>query len=210
MRNFLIASAATAGITLTTACATAEQTFEGANAGMYNLEKNHASLLWRVSHSGLSQYTVAFTDFDATINFNPENPVASSVTATINPLGIETNYPDAEGREDWHKKLAGEQYFNAAEFPEITFASTGIEQTGEFTGLLTGDLTFLGVTQPVTLDVTYNGTGNAPWFGPRDLIGFSATGTLTRSDFGLTTLVPNIGDEVEIIIEAEFLEAPGE
>lgn len=209
MRNLFASIAAVSAAIVLPACATAQQTFEEAAAGTYELEKTHASLLWKVSHNGLSGYTVAFTDFDATIEFNPENPVESTVTASINPAALQTNYPDAEKREDWHKKLAGPQIFNADEFPKITFTSTGIEQTGEFTGLVTGDLTFLGVTKPVTLDVEYNGTGNAPWFGPRDLIGFSATGTITRSEFGLEAYLPNIGDEVEIMIEAEFLEAPG-
>ncbi|MEL7129851.1 MAG: YceI family protein [Pseudomonadota bacterium] len=187
-------------------CATAgEQSFTEANSGTYELEKSHAFLTWRVSHNGLSKYTARFTDFDATIAFDPENPVASSVTATVNPMSIETNHPT---NENWNTTLAtDDKWLNGDEFPEITFQSTGVEQTGEFTGIITGDLTLLGVTKSIQLDATYNGTGNAPWYGTRDLIGFSATGTLKRSDFGMVALLPNIGDEVEIIIEAEFLEA---
>ena len=71
---------------------------------------------------------------------------------------------------------------------------------------MTGDLTFLGVTRPVTLDVTYNGVARMPWAPDQDKIGFSATTTLKRSDFGMGAYIPNIGDEVEVIIEAEFAE----
>lgn len=187
-------------------CATAgEQSFAEANSGTYELEKSHAFLTWRISHNGLSKYTARFTDFDATIEFDPENPVASSVSASINPLSVETDHPTK--RESWNNQLAtDDKFFNGDEFPAITFQSTGVEQTGEFTGIITGDLTLLGVTQEVQLDATYNGTGNAPWFGVRDLIGFSATAKFNRSDFGMLALLPEIGDEIEVTIEAEFLE----
>ena len=202
MRRLFLAAAMACSLA---GCATAgEQTFVEASGGNYELEKTHAFLTWRVKHNGLSNYTARFTDFDASIDFNPDNPVQSSVTATINPLSIETDHPT---NDNWNNTLATDgKWFNGDEFPQIVFQSTSIEQTGEFTGIITGDLTLLGVTQEVKLNATYNGTGNAPWFGTRDLIGFSATGTLKRSDFGMTALLPNIGDEVEIIIEAEFLE----
>jgi len=187
------------------ACTTAgTQTFVNAAGGNYELEKTHAFLTFRISHNGLSNYTARFTDFHASIDFDPENPVASSVTATINPLSIETDHPTSD---TWDNTLATDRkWLNGNEFPQIVFRSTGIEQTGEFTGIITGDLTFLGVTKEVALETTYNGTGNAPWFGTRDIIGFSATGALIRSEFGLTILLPNIGDEVEFTIEAEFVE----
>jgi len=202
MRKFIIAAAAALSLT---ACATAgEQSFVEASGGNYQLEKTHAFLTWRVKHNGLSNYTARFTDFDASISFDPENPVQSSVIATINPLSVETDHPTDDG---WNNKLATDgKWFDGENFPQIVFKSTSVEQTGEFTGIITGDLTLLGVTKEVKLNATYNGTGNAPWFGTRDLIGFSATGSLKRSDFGMTALLPNIGDEVEIIIEAEFLE----
>lgn len=205
MRTFL---AATTAIGLVTACAHAEQTLEGVATDTYELERNHAFLYWKVSHFGLSDYTVNFTDFDATLDFNPEDPTASTIRVTINPAALETNYPDPERKAEWEGELANEgRWFNTGEFPEITFVSTSAEQTGEFTGQVTGDLTFLGVTQPVTLDVTYNGTGNAPWFGDRDLLGFDATATINRSDFGMTALIPNISDEVTIHFTGEFLQA---
>lgn len=202
MRKLIITFAAALSLA---ACATAgEQSFVEASGGNYQLEKTHAFLTWRVKHNGLSNYTARFTDFDASIDFDPENPVASSVKATINPLSVETDHPSNDG---WNTTLATDaKWFNGKTFPQIVFESTSIEQTGEFTGLIIGNLTLLGVTKEIQLDTTYNGTGNAPWFGTRDIIGFSARGMLKRSDFGMTALLPNIGDEVEIIIEAEFVE----
>ena len=181
---------------------------DGPAAGPYVLEKNHAYLTWNISHGGLSTYTGVFTDVDASLNFDPENPGASMINVTINPAAIETNYPDAEKKAEWETELAEDpKFFNVSEYPQITFASTAVEVTGENTGTVTGDLTLLGVTQPVTLEVTYNGTANMPWFGERDLIGFSASGVVKRSEFGMTALLPKHGDDVRVEFSGEFIQA---
>lgn len=190
---------------LAVACSTqGVQSFAKAGSGNYELEKTHASLVWKVSHNGLSNYTARFTDFDATLDFNPNDPTESKVTATINPLSVETDHPT---NDSWDTTLGtGRNWLNGEVFPDIVFESTSVLKTGEFTGIINGNLTLLGISKPVAFKAKYNGTGNAPWFGTRDIIGFSAEGTLKRSDFGMTHLLPNIGDEVTFIIEAEFVE----
>lgn len=180
----------------------------------YELEPTHAFLSFTVIHGGISEYTVDFTDFTATLDFNEEDPSASSLTATINPLGLNVNYPSdfKAGHanlpyETWPETLSKDpRFLDAEDYPEIKFVSTSIEKTGDDTGTVTGDLTFLGVTKPVTLDVTYNGVANAPWYGERDLIGFNANGSLSRSEFGQTSLEGIISDEVEIRFSGEFLQ----
>ncbi len=173
-------------------------------AGVYTLDKTHASLTWKVSHIGLSDYTARFTKFDSELTFDPANPEASSVTVTIDPTSIKTDYPYPE-KKDFDKKLIeGEDWFNAGAFPEITFTSTSIEKTGENTGKMTGDLSFLGMTKPLTLDVTFNGAYAVQPFSQKPALGFSAHGTLKRSEWGFDTYVPNIGDEVELLIEVEY------
>lgn len=182
----------------------AETTLAEMPAGIYKIDKTHASVTWKVSHLGLSNYTARFADIDATIDLNPTDPEKSTVTATINPASVKTDYPYPD-KKDFDQKLAShEEWFNADKFPKITFTSTHLEKTSETTGKLTGDLTFLGVTKPVTLDVTLNGVMEQQPFSQKPAIGFSATGTIKRSEWGLTTYVPNIGDDVQIIIEAEF------
>lgn len=203
MRSIL---AATAALGLMAAPALAQDLSETAS-GAYSLEKNHAYLTFAVSHNGLSSYIVNFTDFDASIDFNAEDPAASTLSVSINPTALETHYPEPAKKAEWEAELSTDaKFFNAGEHPAITFTSTSVETTGEVTGTVTGDLTFLGVTKPVTLDVTYGGTGNAPWFGERDLIGFDATTTIKRSDFGMTAMVPNIGDDVTVSFSGEFLQ----
>jgi polyisoprenoid-binding protein YceI len=188
-----------------TACAfTAEQspqTLRALPAGAWQLEKPHASLTFRVRHLGLSWYTARFTEFDAALDFDPANPTAAKLHAIINPLSVRTDHPTDAG---WDKRI-GEDLMEGTEFPQIVFTSTKIETTGEFTGRVTGDLTFMGVTEPVTLDVTYNGgMDRAALYDGRAAVGFSAKGKLNRSDFGLTRYSSIVADEVEIVIEAEF------
>ena len=188
--------------------AQAAPTLEGVASGLYELEKTHAFLTWTVQHNGISGYTVNFTDFDADLVFDAETPANSQLSVSINPLMMNTNYPDPEKKVDWETELATDaRFMNASEFPTITFNSTGVEQTGDFEGTVTGDLTFLGVTKPVTLNVSYGGVANPPWFGQRDVIGFTASTTLSRSDFGQTSMAGIISDEVEIEFSGEFLQA---
>lgn len=204
MRTLAIAASLLA-ITLP---AHAEPTLEGVASGLYELEKTHAFLTWTVTHNGISGYTVNFTDFDADLVFDAETPANSQLSVTINPTALNTNYPDPAKKVDWEAELATDaRFMNAGEFPTISFASTSVEQTGDFSGTVTGDLTFLGVTKPVTLDVSYGGVANPPWFGQRDVIGFTASTTITRSDFGSTALSGIISDDVVIEFSGEFLQA---
>lgn len=202
------------------AAPTTDVNVEYGAAGTYAIDPTHTSVTWRVNHFGLSQYTGRFKTVDATLQFNPEDPSANSITVTIDPLSVETDYPaDYKASHadspyaTWNEDLArNANWLNGDAFPQITFTSTSITQETASTGKVTGDLTFLGVTKPVTLDVTYNGKANFPWAPDADKIGFSAKTVLKRSDFGNATYAPNIGDEVEVIIETEFQQvvAPAE
>lgn len=173
-------------------------------AGVYELDETHASIIWKVSHLGLSNYAGRFTKFDADLTLDPANPENATLTATINPTSIETDYPYPEKKDFNAKLISGENWFNAGTFGSIDFKSTKIIKTDEATGTMTGDLTFLGVTKPITFDVTFNGAFAEHPFSKKPAIGFSATATMTRSDWGFSTYTPNIGDEVQIQIEAEF------
>lgn len=175
-------------------------------SGDYVVDPTHASVTWKVNHLGLSNYTARFTNLDATVSYNAETPAASSVSATINPASVETDYPFPD-QTDFDAEIRGEQFFNVAAFSEITFQSTGLELTGENSGVLKGDLTFHGVTKAVELDLTLVGAMAEHPYAKRPAFGFSATGIVKRSDFGVDYLVPYIGDDVTVIIEAEFIKA---
>lgn len=182
----------------------AKSPFNDMPEGKYVLDLSHASIVWKVSHLGLSDYVARFAEFDAAIDYDPSDITKSRVTATINPMSIQTAYPFAE-EKDFNKTLATEKgWFNAGEFTSIKFASTSIKMTGDKTALMQGDLTFLGVTKAVTLDVVFNGAMTRQPFSGKPTMGFSATTKLMRSEYGMTQYVPNIGDEVEVMIEGEF------
>lgn len=187
---------------LLASCVSAAQpVLANAGSGAYELEKPHSSLVWRVRHMGLSNYTARFTGIEATLDFDRDHPEASRLKAVIDPASIRAEHPTDK---NWDSQLA-DSLFKAKEFPQIVFTSTAIERTGETTGKITGDLSFLGVTKPLTLDVTFNGAISAsPLYRGRDVIGFSAHGVISRSAFGLDRYASMVGDDVEIIIEAEF------
>ena len=200
MRHLLLGLAATA---LLAAPAALAQT---APAGAYAVDKTHATIQWQGLHNGLSWYTARFTAFDIQLNFDPADVTKSKVTASIDPKSIETDFlktRPAGNTTDFNTELAtGDRWFNAGKFPTITFTSTAVTKTGANTGKMTGNLTFLGVTKPVTLDVTYNGFKSFP--APRkSKVGFRATGSINKTQWGMPTGGP-IADDVKIEINAEF------
>ncbi len=177
-------------------------------SGAYNIDMSHASLTWKISHFGLSNYTARFTSFDVDLNLDAGKPEQSTLAVTIDPTSIRTDYPNPE-KTDFDGELAnGEQWFNAGEFSKITYKATGIERTGDNTGVITGDFTMLGKTHPVSMHVTLNGAYAKHPMAGRPAVGFSGHGKLKRSNWGLVAYVPFIGDEIEFFIEAEFGKAP--
>lgn len=175
-------------------------------AGEYRLDRSHASVTFRVNHLGFSTYAAGFDEVDATLNLDPANPAASSLTATIRPASLDLPTPP----EGFLEEMLGETWFDAAAHPEIRFQSASIVQTGPDTADVTGDLTLRGITKPVTLGVTFNGGWEGIPPDPFARAGFSATGTLKRSDFGMAFGIPEPGsemgvsDEVAFAIETEF------
>lgn len=182
----------------------AKGSFNEMPAGEYKVDLSHASVVWKVSHLGLSNYVARFADFDASIQYNPKNIASSVVNASINPMSIQTAYPNAS-EKDFDKILANDaSWFNAGKFASIDFTSTSIEMTGEKTATMHGDLSFLGVTKHVSLDVVFNGATARQAFSGKPTMGFSATTSIVRSEWGMGKYTPSIGDKVEVMIEGEF------
>ena len=186
--RFAAASIAAAGLTLAAAPATADT---------YVIDKGHTHILFQVSHLGFSNTHGEFLEFDGSFEFDPESPGNSRVDVTIDTASIDSGHAERD------EHLRNSDFFNVEQHPTMTFETTAVEVTGEDTATLTGDLTLLGTTQPVTLDVTLNGLGPHPFREETTVAGFTATGTINRSDFGMTFGVPAIGDEVTIVIEME-------
>ena len=169
--------------------------------GHFVVDKSHAKIIFSTTHFGFSTYYGLFTDFDAKLDFDPKMPTASKLAVTVRMNGIDTTNP----KLDNHLKSA--EFFDVAHYPTATFKSTKIEVTGPTTGRITGELTLHGVTKPVVLDTTFNGGGINP-MTKAYVVGFNATGVVKRSEFGISTYVPVVGDDVKLTISGEFDRVP--
>lgn len=179
-------------------------------AGTYQLDKSHASLVFSVGHLGFSHYTASFDTFDATLNLDPAHPDKASVKATIDPRSLDLPTPP----EGFTQTLLGKDWLNAGKFPQISFTSNRIEVTGEKTAKVHGNLELLGVKKPVVLSAVFNGGYKGHPMDPNARIGFSATTSFNRSDFGMNYGIPapgttmGVSDSVKVTIEAEFSGPP--
>jgi polyisoprenoid-binding protein YceI len=172
-------------------------------AGHYVIDKTHAALTAKVKHMGFSNYTLRFTKLDADYHYDPAQPSAAKLNVTVDPASIDTaTGADAFGLK-FNKELAGDGWLEAAKYPTITFVSTAVDIGDGEHGKVTGDLTLHGVTKPVTLDVTFYGSGSG-MIPLTTRAGFSATTTIKRSEFGVTKYIPLVGDDVTLTVEAEF------
>lgn len=202
----LVACSPPAPSSTTSATASVTPTATEATAGGYTLDKSHSSIITRVSHLGFSQFTGRFARWDAQLQLDPAHPEQAQLNVTIDPASFESDNPPAGFLDLLH----GREFFDVRQFPQMSFRSTAIALTGPNTARITGDLTLHGVTRPVTLDATFNGGYAGNQMDPQARVGFSARGTLKRSDFGMGFGVPapgsnmGVGDEVEFIIETEF------
>lgn len=187
-----------------------------APAGQYALDLNHSNLLFTVRHLGVSNYVMRFTDFDVTVDLDPEDVSASSVTATIQAASVQTDYEgdyQAAHPEStfatWQQDLSmSENFLHAGEHPEIRFTSTQVSSTDDGILQVEGDLELRGETNPVTLEVRVVGSAaEHPMMGG-GLIGFSAEGAFNRSDFGMDHLIAPgvVGDEIRLHFEGELLQ----
>ncbi len=175
-------------------------------SGTYLLDPNHSSVVFRVNHLGLSNYTARFIEMKGALELDAADPEKSELSVTVYPTSLRTGYPSPH-LLDFDKKMQDEAvWFNVGAYPEITYNAISMTQTGPDSGVVEGELTFLGVTKPLSLDVTLNGTLTRHPFVDAAAIGISAVGSLNRSDYGMTHQIPAIGDEVQIIIEAEMIE----
>jgi len=175
-------------------------------AGTYTQDKAHSSLILRVSHLGFSNFTARFTRFDIQLQLDPARLSQSQVAVRIDPTSIETdNAPTG-----FLDMLRGPQWLDAAQFPELTFRSTRVDSTGPGSLRIQGELTLHGVTRPVVLSGSFNGGYAGHPMDPHARVGFSAQGTLKRSDYGVSFAIPapgshfGVGDEIHVSIETEL------
>ena len=166
-------------------------------AGTYAVDPAHTQVGFGVSHMGFTTYYGHFADASGTLELTPKNPAGSRLTVSVPTASVATTSDKLDG------ELKGDQWFDAAKYPMITFASTQIVPSGHGEAKVTGNLTMHGVTKPVTFDAKFVGAGTNP-LDKKYTVGFAITGLVSRSEFGVKTYVPLIGDEVAITISGAF------
>jgi len=166
-------------------------------AGLYTLDSSHAHTQFFINHMGFSIYTGGFNDISGQLVYKPDALSDSKLNVTIKVPSINVQSPKLV------EHLQTPDFFDAAKYPEITFANQSLTPTGPNSGKLTGLLTMHGVTKPVTLDVKFLGGGVMPMTNAT-VVGFAATGTIKRSDFNMDGFTPGLGDDVRLDISAEF------
>lgn len=188
----LIVSAAVAAAALSTPAFAASES--------YVLDPSHSQIVFSYDHLGYSTNFGMFSGFEGEINFDQEDPAASSVSVSFPVRSMLT------GWEARFEHFMSEDFFGAGDDELVTFTSTSIEVTGDDTALITGDLTLNGVTKAVVLDASLNQVGDHP-MANKPWAGFDATTTVLRSDFEVGAFAPFVGDEVEIMISVEAMKA---
>jgi polyisoprenoid-binding protein YceI len=167
-------------------------------AGRYEVEAEHTRIQFKVAHLGITDWYGDLTHASGTLSIDPKNVATAVVDISIPTASVSTTNATVDDA------LRGAQWFDADHFPTIHFVSTKVVRNGARAATVTGNLTFHGVTKPVTLKATFNAAGANP-MSKRYTIGFNATTTILRSDFGVKTYVPLVGDETELRISAAFL-----
>lgn len=186
---------------LLTAAVLALGTAATAQGATYTLETNYTQAVFRWDHLGFSNPAAQLAQGTGQLEFDALNPARSRVEVTFPLATLATGVPDLD------EHLKSEDFFEVAKFPTATFSSTKVEAgmgAGRFK--VTGNLTLHGITRPVTLDATMLKTGNNVRTGVAS-VGFDATVTIKRSDFGLGAFVPQVSDAVRIQVTTQGAEA---
>jgi polyisoprenoid-binding protein YceI len=170
-------------------------------AATYTLEPNYTQGVFRWNHLGFSSPAAQFSQGQGTLEFDPANPTRASVEVTIPLSTLNTGVPDLD--DDFRSSA----FFDTARFPSATFKSTRVDAGAAKDQLkVTGNLSLHGVTRPVVLDVTVVKAGNNPR-NSLPTVGFDAMTTLKRSEFGLGAYVPQVGDEIQMHIIVQAVDA---
>ena len=171
---------------------------QAVKAGTYKVEPAHTQLGFSISHFGFSDFSGLFSGASGTLELDPNKLSIAKLDVSVPVQSVLTTVPPLT------EALKGDQWFDAAKFPNATLVSTKVTKTGADTAAILGDLTLHGVTKPVTLNARLIGSGTNP-LDKSFTVGFEATGTIKRSDFGIKQYLPLLGDDVALKIAGAFV-----
>jgi polyisoprenoid-binding protein YceI len=195
VRNSLLQAGIVALLAVSAAQA-GEAGLSGAKPGSYKVESYHTQVGFSISHFGFTNYSGLFSGATGTLKLDPARLGASKLDISIPVESITTTVAKL------NEELKGDKWFDTARFPNATFVSTQVVPNTDGVAV-TGNLTLHGITKPVVLHVRFIGAGVNP-LDKAYTVGFEATGTIKRSDFGVLTYLPAVGDEVQLNIAGAF------
>lgn len=176
--------------------------------GTYKVDNEHTMVRWTVDHLGVTPYFGIFGQVTGSLTLDPKNPAAAKVDITIPVAKVTTASPGLTAHLlKAPEKAGGKPDFFGLAPADARFVSTSVVPDADGDeAKITGNLTFNGVTRPVTLDVDFHGAAKMPKdMGGNEMVGFKAETTIKRSDFGLDMGIPMVSDEVELDIVAAFV-----
>ncbi|WP_313807848.1 YceI family protein [Sphingobium sp.] len=167
-------------------------------AGNYKADPHHSQAIFSVSHFGLTDFSGLFSGVTGSLKLDPASLAATKVDVALPVASVLTT------SDKLNEELRGDQWLDAVKYPNATFTSTKVTPQGDgTTAVVEGTFTLHGISKPVTAIVNFSGAGDNP-IAKAYTVGFRATTTIKRSDFGVKAYVPMIGDDVKLTFVGAF------
>ncbi|MDN7350191.1 YceI family protein [Acetobacter senegalensis] len=196
-KRLLTCSLAVVGMAASLSMALAEGAPQQVQSGTYKVEPGHTQVVFSLLHFGFTNYSGLFSGASGTLALDSVHPAASKLTISLPVSSVQTT------SNRLTDELKGADWLDAAKYPTATFVSTQVVPDGKGGASITGNFTLHGITRPLTLQARYVGSGVNP-MDKAYTVGFQATGVIKRSEFGVKTYVPMVGDEVTLAIAGAF------
>ena len=197
MKQLILSVSIAAILAVSASAAAPGPALDSVKAGTYKVESYHTQVGFSLNHFGFTNYSGLFSGATGSLKLDPTHPSASKLDVTIPVESIVTTVPKLTD------ELKGDKWFDVAKFPQAVFASTSVVLAAGGDATVNGNLTLHGVTKPVVLHVHLLGAGVNP-LDKAYTVGFQVSGTIKRSDFGVSLYAPALGDDVELSIAGAF------
>lgn len=196
-KRIFACSLAVIGMAASLGMALADSAPQHVQSGTYKVEPGHTQVVFSLLHFGFTNYSGLFSGASGSLTLDSAHPAASKLTISVPVSSVQTT------SDRLTEELKGADWLDAGKYPTATFVSTQVTPDGKGGASITGNFTLHGVTRPLTLQAHYVGSGVNP-MDKAYTVGFQATGVIKRSEFGVKTYVPMVGDDVTLTLAGAF------
>ncbi|MBV1836626.1 YceI family protein [Acetobacter estunensis] len=197
MQKHLLAAATFLGVLCSFVAAHAAPLPADVKSGIYGVEPAHTQVIFSLLHFGFTHYSGLLSDASGTLAFDPKDMTKTKLNVVLKVDSLQTTSPRLTS------ELKTEKWLDTGRYPTATFVSGVVTSTGEGAANIAGNLTLHGITKPIVLQATFIGSGENP-MDKAYTLGFEGTTTISRSEFGVKTYVPMVGDQVQLTIAGAF------